>query len=159
EPKKLKRGEPISADEVVSWSEASGFPNLNRRGQEAFFKFLRGGNYEEEDKEIEEIDLTADGMSNNARRYQFWLKCRNMNLESLFGDYILDDEVKLDDAQESFKKLQDKQGADQIKDITELQGKARVLDTYLGILKESMAPDLNTEFLTFRESLKKLIKK
>ncbi|XP_071518352.1 uncharacterized protein [Panulirus ornatus] len=58
---KPKRGIVTDKEELESWLKTPEFPLLPSRGQEAFLRYLRG-NYYQEDKDITDIDVKAEGL-------------------------------------------------------------------------------------------------
>ncbi|XP_069947094.1 uncharacterized protein [Cherax quadricarinatus] len=109
-----QRGVPANKDELIHWRTTNEFSKLPPRGQEAFFKYLRKGCYSE-DKDIIDVDVTAEGMNNSSRRYQFWLKCQGINLTDLFVIYVDDDETKLPDVNTCFTTFKSKNNDKNIK--------------------------------------------
>ncbi|XP_042220820.1 uncharacterized protein LOC121865450 isoform X2 [Homarus americanus] len=138
-------------EELITWLKTSEFPLLNKRGQEAFFRFLRGSSYSE-DKDIVEVDLKADGMDNNdARRYQFWLKCQGLEIGNLFKVYVDDDETSLPDAKVCHTMYKSKGGTQNMTQfVQEKVSDGEKVDGFINDLKDTMKPDLDQVFLKFK---------
>ncbi|XP_071518351.1 uncharacterized protein [Panulirus ornatus] len=154
---KPKRGIVTDKEELESWLKTPEFPLLPSRGQEAFLRYLRG-NYYQEDKDITDIDVKAEGMTDNAKRYQFWLKCQRLDLGNLFALYICDDETNVPDVNTFFGKYKDRED---VKDkspsdiLKEKLSSAQKLDKFILELKDIMRPDLDQDFAKFKEYLEK----
>ncbi|KAK8740571.1 hypothetical protein OTU49_002974 [Cherax quadricarinatus] len=150
-----QRGVPANKDELIHWRTTNEFSKLPPRGQEAFFKYLRKGCYSE-DKDIIDVDVTAEGMNNSSRRYQFWLKCQGINLTDLFVIYVDDDETKLPDVNTCFTTFKSKNNDKNIKQSEFLKEKvsdAKKVDGFISELKDSMKPDLDQSFTDFKTYL------
>ncbi|XP_064102538.1 uncharacterized protein LOC135212745 isoform X1 [Macrobrachium nipponense] len=139
-PVQLERGEHSNVEELRKWYSASSFTELDKKGQEAFFRFLRG-DYYSEDEDISAVSVKAEGMEGDAMRYQFWVKCEALELEDLFDVYVIDDETKLKDVSESYK------------DREIMKMKASAVDKYVRTIKDRMKPDLDEKFSLFKKSL------
>ncbi|KAK4298761.1 hypothetical protein Pmani_028924 [Petrolisthes manimaculis] len=95
-PPEQERG-IASKDEMKEWIALSSFTQLPPRGQEAFFRYLRRNNYSE-DQDI--VDVCADegvseGMNQDSRRYQCWLKCQSTDLTGIYDVYIKQELTRL----------------------------------------------------------------
>ncbi|XP_069188477.1 uncharacterized protein [Procambarus clarkii] len=142
-----QRGVPTDKEELFAWRNTNKFIHLPPRGQEAFFKFLRGSKYSE-DKDIIDIDVRAEGMTNDARRYQFWLKTKGMDLSNLFEIYISDDETKLPDVNDCLTKH-----TNESEYLKEKVRGAEKVDGFVQELKDMMEPKLDQSFTDFKKSL------
>ncbi|XP_037805040.1 uncharacterized protein LOC119599356 isoform X2 [Penaeus monodon] len=142
-----KRGVPSGKEELEEWMAAENFSRLPApRGQEAFFKFLRGGSYDER-VGITDVPVTAYGMDNAARGYQFWLKTEGVNLKSLFETYIVEEDTKLDEATEPYGELEKK------------KEKAGEVDDYVKVLKAKIKVPLDDKYKLFKDFLEEEAKK
>ncbi|XP_069169335.1 uncharacterized protein [Procambarus clarkii] len=139
-----QRGVPTDKKELFAWRNTKKFIYLPPRGQEAFFKYLRGDSYSE-DKDIIDIDVRASGVSHDARRYQFWLKTKEMHLSNLFNSYVYDDTRLL----EVDKILPKPTNVDYAEN-------ARNIDDFVEKLIDMMEPYLDQKFTEFKEALENL---
>ncbi|XP_068214809.1 uncharacterized protein [Palaemon carinicauda] len=139
-PKKLGRGEHSNEEELRKWHSALSFTDLDKRGQEAFFKYLRG-NFYTEDEDITSVSIKADGMEGHAKRYQFWIKCEALELDKLFDVYVMDEETKLRDVNTNDD------------DVIKFKTEAHSVDSYVRTLKDRMKPDLDFQFSEFKSYL------
>ncbi|CAL4094619.1 unnamed protein product [Meganyctiphanes norvegica] len=145
-PQKLERGVPVNVEEFRSWLRPQHFRDLPPRGQEAFFKFLRSGKAYPEDVEITEVRVNEASMTDNSRRYQFWLKCHKLDLNSLYRDYFNDSLHRLPEAPFAAA-----DGGEEKMDT--LRDKAAEVNTYISKIRTDVEPELNTAFDQFKKHL------
>lgn len=151
------RGKLKDEEEIRNWYSKSktGFTELPKEGQEAFFRYLCGDKYPE-DKDICDIDPKAAGMNTKSRRYQFWLKCEKIELLKLFDDYLTDDDTRLPEVEGCFNESQQSGEEDDMEVfLSKKKDDAGRTDSFFGDLKSKMKLELDSDFSKFRDEVSK----
>lgn len=104
-------------------------------------RFLRDENYPEEETVVY-VDPKAEHMTAIARKYQFWLKCKPMNLSELLQVYTIDDDTQIEEALEECSLMEMKEAVEKAEKIIKK-------------MKDKMEGVLETKFDQFKDELKK----
>ncbi|KAG7169672.1 uncharacterized protein LOC121865451 [Homarus americanus] len=160
---KKQRGVPANKKELEEWRQIQEFCKLPKRGQEAFFRFLRDDFYPE-DKDIVDVPVTAKNMTTISGRYQFWLKYQGFEVGNIIELYVYrkmprNDEVDergpcFNDAMKCHDTYKGNGGTSNMKDyLEETEKDAERVDTFVSGLVEAMEPELRTYFQSFLKDL------